>query len=135
LFAVHSCRNILHDYTASLQSMPDLQMWGCKSQRYGGPQVSTSRKPTTQQFSVVVLWVFWTLTLLGHRSLRYVVGTSTTQQFHLVVLPKNPQYNNLKLLCCGFSGRWHLWATVQRAGSHLFRTRPQTFLFLLSAVY
>ena len=57
-------------------------------------------------------------------SLRCVVGTSTTQQFHFVVLPKNPQHNNLncfvvkittnnlKLLCCGFSGRWHMWATV-----------------------
>ena len=59
-----------------------------------------------------MLWVFWTLALLGHRSLRCDVGTSTTQQFHFVVLPKNPQHNNLKLLCCGFSGRWHLWATV-----------------------
>jgi len=77
-----------------------------------GPQVPTSRKPTTQQFLVAVLWVFWTLALLRHRSLRCAVGTSTTQQFHFVVLPKNPQHNNLKLLCCRFSGRWHLWATV-----------------------
>ena len=46
-------------------------------------------------------------------SLRCVVGTSTTQQFHFVVLPKNPQHNNLKLLCCGLSGRWHLWASVR----------------------
>jgi len=74
---------------------------------YGGPQVPTSRKPTT-----VVLCVFWTLALLGHRSLRCVVGTSTTQQFRFVVLPKNPQHNNLQLLFCGFSGRWHLWATL-----------------------
>jgi len=24
--------------------------------------------------------------------------------------PENPQHNYLKLLCCGFSGRWHFWA-------------------------
>jgi len=45
-------------------------------------------------------------------SLRCVVGTSTTQQFHFVVLPRNPEHNSFKLLCCGFSGRWHLWATI-----------------------
>ena len=27
--------------------------------------------------------------------------------------PENPQHNNLRLLCCGFSGRWPLWATVR----------------------
>ena len=45
---------------------------------------------------------FWTLALLGHRSLRCVVGTSRTQQFHFVVLPKNPQHNNgtARIYCC-----------------------------------
>jgi len=34
---------------------------------YGDPEVPTSRKPTTQQLKTVVLWVFWTLALVGHR--------------------------------------------------------------------
>ena len=32
------------------------------------PQVLTSRKPTTEQLKTVVLWVFWTLALVGHRN-------------------------------------------------------------------
>ena len=26
--------------------------------------------------------------------------------------PENPQHDGFKLLCCGFSGRWHFWVTV-----------------------
>jgi len=37
--------------------------------------------------------------------------TTLTQKCHQ--RPENPQHNNLKLSCCGFSGRWHLWATVR----------------------
>ena len=35
---------------------------------YADPQVPASRKPTTQQLKTVVLWVFWTLALVGHRT-------------------------------------------------------------------
>ena len=37
---------------------------------YGDLEVPTSRKPTTQQLKTVVLWVFWTLALVGHRIFR-----------------------------------------------------------------
>ena len=41
----------------------------CNDATYGDPQVLiTSRKPTTQQLKTVVLWVFWTLALVDHRS-------------------------------------------------------------------
>jgi len=31
---------------------------------------------------------------------------------HKCQRPENPQHNSFKLLCCGFSGRWHFWVTV-----------------------
>ena len=31
---------------------------------------------------------------------------------HKCQRPDNPQRNSFKLLCCGFSGRWHFWVTV-----------------------
>ena len=31
---------------------------------------------------------------------------------HKCQRPENPQHNSFKLLCCGFSGCWHLCATV-----------------------
>ena len=31
---------------------------------------------------------------------------------HRCQRPETPQHNSFKLLCCGFSGRRHLWATV-----------------------
>jgi len=37
----------------------------------------------------------------------------TTQQLKTVSL-RFSQHNSFKLLCCGFSGRWHFWATVCR---------------------
>jgi len=40
------------------------------------------------------------------------INTTQTTVTQKCQRPKNPQHNNLKLLRCGFSGRWHLWATV-----------------------
>ena len=39
-------------------------------------------------------------------------STSQTTVTQKCQRTENPQHSNLKLLCCGFSGRWHLWATV-----------------------
>jgi len=80
-----------------------------------GPQVPTSRKPTTQQLKTVVLWVFRQhnkMELLCCGRTHNTTPTTVTQKCQR---PENPQHNNLKLLCCGFSGRWHLWATVRSA--------------------
>ena len=40
------------------------------------------------------------------------INTTQTTVTQKCQRPENPQHNNLKLLRCGFSGRWHLWATV-----------------------
>ena len=41
-------------------------------------------------------------------------STTQTTVIQKCQRPENPQHNNLKLLCCGFSGRWHLWAAVRK---------------------
>ena len=54
---------------------------------YGDPEVPTSRKPTTQQRKTVVLWVFWTLALVGHRKSKAFVALARIASFaeHLTV--------------------------------------------------
>ena len=47
---------------------------------------------------------------------QYCVGqVQCSAVAHKCQRPENPQHNNLKLLCCGFSGRCHLWATERSA--------------------
>jgi len=68
-----------------------------ESVMYGGSHVPTSKKThNTTVLSCCVVGFLDVGPVLGLRSLRFVVSTSTTQQFHFVVLPKNPQHNNLQ---------------------------------------
>ena len=83
----------------------------------------TSRKPTTQQLKTARCVVIFTTQQFSvgntkNMELRCCGRTHNTTQTTVTQKcqrPENPQHNNLKLLCCGFSGRWHLWATVRSA--------------------
>ena len=73
-------------------------LWVCTwDHRYRNS--NTSLRETMNSLSVKAgLW-----------TLHYIIPT--TQQLKTVVLWKS-QHNSFKLLCCGFSGRWHFWVTV-----------------------
>ena len=58
-----------------------------------------------------MLWVFRQHSKMEQKQ-NSTTQTTVTQKCQR---PENPQHNNSKLLCCGFSGGWHFWATVRSA--------------------